>query len=39
MLMESSNRKCGRCRTILDLTYYIRETTNCNICLNTDKER
>ena len=37
--MENSNRKCGRCRTVLDLTYYRKENKTCNICLEKDKER
>jgi hypothetical protein len=37
--MENSNRKCGRCKTILDLTYYRKENHNCNICLAKDKDR
>jgi tryptophanase len=39
ILMENSNRKCGRCKTILNLTYYRKENHNCNICLAKDKDR
>ena len=36
--METITRKCGRCRTILDLTNYRRENKTCNICLANAKE-
>ena len=32
------DRKCGRCRTILNLTYYKNENLTCNICLEKNKD-
>ena len=36
--METITRKCGKCRTILDLTNYRRENKTCNICSEKAKE-